>query len=176
MNIRLIITVFLLLFSLTSQAKTYPKFVKKRINKTIIKALKIDEYSLEDIDLSEIDLSKYFCLKDIDLKRCKYDEGVAYVGFSSVKGKQDYFEYMLVFDTDLKVKRITVLIYRSSYGSEIMSQGFLRQFYGKTNGEKMEIDIDIDSVSGATISAAAISDSVSDFSILMSELKKNNIL
>jgi len=176
MNIRIITTVFLILFSLSAQAKSYPKFVKKRMNKTILKALKVDEYTLDDIDLSETDLTTYTSLKDVELKRCESEKGEAFIGFASAKGKQEYFEYMLVFDSELAIKRISVLIYRSSYGSEIMSQGFLKQFYGKNNGEEMEIDVDIDSMTGATISSEAISDSVRDFSKLMTELKKNNNL
>jgi len=66
-----------------------------------------------------------------------------------------------------------VLVYRSTYGGEIMSRSWLKQFIGKTKGESMEMNKDIDGISGATLSAPSITQGVKDLSLLLAEIQTN---
>ncbi|MGZ2370649.1 hypothetical protein ACXR6G_12780 [Ancylomarina sp. YFZ004] len=97
---------------------------------------------------------------------------LGYVCFTSSNGKNDYFDYMVIFDTDLLIKKVVVLVYRSIYGCEIMYSSCLKQFIGKSKGESFKIDKDIDSISGAIFSAPLIILGVKDLSSLIAEVDK----
>ena len=49
----------------------------------------------------------------------------------------------------------------------------MKQFIGKSNGENMEFEKDIDSISGATISAPVITKGIKSLSLLLSDLRTN---
>ncbi len=53
-----------------------------------------------------------------------------------------------------------------------MSRSWLKQFIGKTNGQKMAMDKDIDGISGATLSAPSITLGVKDLSLLIADIIK----
>ena len=95
---------------------------------------------------------------------------LGYACFASSRGKNDYFDYMVIFDKDLVIKQVKVLIYRSTYGGEIMSRSWLKQFIGKTNGREMAMDKDIDGISGATLSAPSITQGIKDLSLLITKI------
>jgi len=120
-------------------------------------------------------LSSYASVKDVKVSVLKSAEiELGYACFASSKGKNDYFDYMVIFDEELIIKKVIVLVYRSTYGGEIMSRSWLKQFIGKCKGEAMEIDKDIDSISGATLSAPSIAEGIKDLSLLIVEIKATN--
>ena len=66
--------------------------------------------------------------------------------------KFDKFDYMVIYNTDLTIKEVKVLVYREDYGGEVMSGSFVRQFRGKNSFSQFELGKDIQGISGATIS------------------------
>mgnify|MGYP003624826122 CR=1 FL=1 len=102
------------------------------------------------------------------------ESNLGYACFASSKGKNDYFDYMVIFDKELVIKKVKVLIYRSTYGGEIMSHSWLKQFIGETNGQEMAMDKDIDGISGATLSAPSITLGVKDLSLLIAEITRRD--
>lgn len=80
---------------------------------------------------------------------------------------------MLIFDEELIIKKVIVLVYMSTHEGEIMSCLWLKQFVGKCKDEVMEIDKDIDSISGAIRSAPFITKRVKDISLLIVKIKAN---
>ena len=78
-----------------------------------------------------------------------------YMVLSSAKGRYEFFDFMILYDTLGRIKNVDILVYRSDHGHEIMNKGWLRQFEG-TKGCDLNYGKDIDALSGATISANAL--------------------
>ena len=54
-----------------------------------------------------------------------------------------------------------------------MSQSWLKQFIGKTNGQEMTMDKD--GISGTTLSAPSITQGIKELSLLIAEITKQNL-
>jgi hypothetical protein len=63
--------------------------------------------------------------------------GYAYV--SKAPSKTDQFDYLVLLDTELVVKKAKVLIYREDYGGEIGSKRWLRKFVHQSLLEQIQI-------------------------------------
>ncbi|MFT5749774.1 MAG: Na+-translocating ferredoxin:NAD+ oxidoreductase RnfG subunit [Ancylomarina sp.] len=172
---KLIFLICLLISSLLLHAGDYPKSVQKRIDKTLVKLFPKMIVELQEMDLSTELISTYTSVKGVKVSRLKSaNSELGYVCFASSKGKNDYFDYMVIFDNDLVIKKVKVLIYRSTYGGEIMSRSWLKQFIGKTNGQEMAMDKDIDGISGATLSAPSITQGIKELSLLIAEIPQQD--
>lgn len=172
---KLIFLICLLISSLLLHAGDYPKSVQKRIDKTLVKLFPKMIVELQELDLSTELISTYTSVKGVKVSRLKSaNSELGYVCFASSKGKNDYFDYMVIFDNDLVIKKVKVLIYRSTYGGEIMSRSWLKQFIGKTNGQEMAMDKDIDGISGATLSAPSITQGIKELSLLIAEIPQQD--
>lgn len=157
-------------------ANNFPRSVQKKIDKTLVKLFPNTVVELKDMLVSEEVLSSYTSVKDVKISVLKSAENqLGYACFASSKGKNDYFDYMVIFDNELIIKKVIVLVYRSTYGGEIMSRSWLKQFIGKSKGQAMEIDKDIDSISGATLSAPSLAKGVRDLSLLIAKLNVSEI-
>jgi len=75
-------------------------------------------------------------------------------------GRYHPFYFLLILDSDLTIKSVTVLEYHSPHGYEIKEPSFRNQFIGKSNKDPLKIGKDIDGISGATISSNSITDSI----------------
>jgi len=75
-------------------------------------------------------------------------------------GKHEPITFFVAITPDGHVKDVLVLEYRESRGGEVRQKGFLKQYVGKTSQDPMELDQDITPITGATISARAVSDGV----------------
>ena len=80
------------------------------------------------------------------------DEHLGYMYLDKAPSKFDKFDYMVIYNNDLTIKEVKVLVYREDYGGEIMSGSFVRQFRGKNSFSPFELGKDIQGISGATIS------------------------
>lgn len=172
--IRLIVIVFAVGLTFTSQASSLPKSIQKKINKEVKKIFPLEDLTMVKIEDFNFDTFKYQSIKNVSLSRlmCS-DQLMGYACFASSKGKNDYFDYMVLFSENMEIKKVIVLMYRSTYGGEIMAKSWLKQFIGKVKGEEMEFEKDIDGISGATISGPSMTKGVKTVSIMMSELKEN---
>ncbi len=70
--------------------------------------------------------------------------------------KSEYFDYFILFDNNKTVTMVKVFNYQATHGQEVTAKGWLKQFAGYDGSEKLEVDKNIDSISGATISVYAI--------------------
>ena len=98
-----------------------------------------------------------------------------YVLSTSAKGRYDYFDYSIIYAKDLSVMGVLVTTYRSSHGAGICSKGWLKQFKGY-QGEDLRLGKDVDSISGATISATSIVEDMKRCTLLMEELLASGLL
>jgi len=100
----------------------------------------------------------------------------AYAYLSKGFGKINEFDYMLVFNKDLTILKVRVLVYREGQGGEIGSTRWLKQFIGKSDTEKMKFGYDIQNISGATLSARSLTEDAKKVIGKMKELKQKGII
>ena len=81
-------------------------------------------------------------------------KGYYYLG--TAYGKADYFDFMVIFDMDLLISKVKMLVYREDHGGEIGSKRWLKQFIGSKNDKELQFEKDIVGISGATISARSM--------------------
>ena len=178
-NSLFLITTILILSGFTGQNINYePRALKKDISKL----WDTEEIALQEIQVPDsiyndllLDKGKIFSLiSSVD------QLGFAYVGriyscrsggcgtddtpveIVSINEDFEYFDYFIIFDKALTVKKIRVFNYQATHGHEVGGKGWLRQFVGYKGDEKLEYGKNIDSISGATISANAITYNVQE--------------
>ena len=100
--------------------------------------------------------------------------GYAFVG--NAPSKTAKFDYLVIFDRDLKVIHSKVLVYREDYGGEIGSKRWLKQFLGKTGNDRVSCENNIDAISGATISVRSMTLSMDKLFQTIGQLQENKFL
>ena len=172
-----ILIAIIVFIGLEASAKKYPKPIQKRIDKAVKVAFDTADVSFEDLNNGVDNLDSYSGIEKIAISKLSMEGNtIGFAAFASTKGKNDLFDYMVLFDELLYIKKVIILVYRSSYGGEIMAKYWLKQLEGKSNGEQMQFEKDIDSISGATISAPAITTGIKSLSLLMVNLKESGKL
>lgn len=101
---------------------------------------------------------------------------LGYLIHGKAPSRSRHFDYAILQDTELKVQKIRVLIYRESHGGEIGSKRWLKQFEGKGPDDPLRFRKEIDGISGATISARSMTRTVRKVENAMAELKKEGAL
>lgn len=151
----------LLVFNYTfSQELT--NVLMKKVDKSIIDAFSVETFKLVPVEVSE-NINSNTKADFSDKKFNAIYNGETKVGFAYIgqgKSMKDVFDYVILFDADLIIKKTKVLIYRETYGTQIGSQRWLKQFIGKTTSDSLIYGDNIVAISGATISASSMSDEV----------------
>lgn len=75
---------------------------------------------------------------------------------NDLEGEYEYFDYFILFDSEKRVTVVRVYNYEATHGQEIMVKGWLNQFIGFDGTKTLRVGKEIDSISGATISALGI--------------------
>lgn len=75
-------------------------------------------------------------------------------------GKHENIDVAFGIDNTGKIKGVEVLVYRESYGHEIINPKWMAQFHGRDNSKRLKLDRDIKNISGATLSCRHITDGV----------------
>ncbi|NRA13834.1 MAG: hypothetical protein HRT57_17980 [Crocinitomicaceae bacterium] len=83
------------------------------------------------------------------------------------------FDYIVVYDTDLNIKKVDIANYGGEYGYEICRPKWLKQFIGKNHGFKLEDDID--GISGATVSAKFLIDDLNSLGAKLETTDLSNL-
>lgn len=96
--------------------------------------------------------------------------GFAYIG--EANSMKDVFDYLIVFDKDLRIIKSKVLIYREQHGQQIGSARWLKQFIGMSTSDTPQLGKNIQGISGATISVTSMTDATR---MVLSELEKLRI-
>lgn len=151
------------------------KGLEKEIDREIKDEFEVTNYTHEGLEISEevqqklpsrVSKDNFFRLKD---------EGslLGYVYLDQAPSKTAQFDYLVIFDKDLKIARTKVLVYREEYGGEIGSRRWLKQFTGKSKPSELN---HIAAISGATISVRSMKHAIKDILISVETLQKNNLL
>lgn len=88
------------------------------------------------------------------------DSILGYVFVDQTPSMKNVFDFAVVLDSDLKVKKAKVLIYREQHGRQIGTKRWLQQFTGLTSADRPTLGEDVDGISGATISATSMTDAI----------------
>ncbi len=155
-----------------------PDYAVKKINTTLHQlwpdsTLVLHQLNFSADQLKQADISP----KEINLRQIRHNKTtVGYLYLASAPSKFKTFDYMVVFNPDLTIRKIRVLIYREHYGGEITRSRWLQQFEGKKNGKKMAYNKHIQAISGATISARSITRDLQKVSKNILILRKKGLL
>lgn len=112
-------------------------------------------------------------LKNTDIDLYQLTDSITEKGFlllNSAKGRYDYFDYFIITDTALTVLKVKILHYRSLYGGEIANKRWLKQFEGITPNDQLEYSKNIDALSGASISAPSLVNSIQKDMLILNNL------
>ena len=146
-------------FQLTAQSPRLLKKATKLIEKT---------YAVDDIQLIHKEFQTNSVVGDF-YKIIDSNQLLGYAFIGTAPSKTDTFEYLVVFDSSLVIKKVNVLVYREDYGGEIGSNRWLRQFVGKARSTDLAVGKNIAAISGATISVYSMTNAVNQ---LLNEMNK----
>lgn len=151
-------------FVLLSFSFGLPKNIQKKVDKEIRLTYEIESYAFNAITIlpevvktlpSKFEKDNFFEIKT-------NDKLIGYAYISKASSKTDEFDYLVLLDTDLIIKKTKVLIYREDYGGEISSKRWLKQFIGKTKEDELRYQDNIVAISGATISVRSMTSAMNN--------------
>ena len=155
-----------------------PKNIQKKVAKEIKMAFEIETFSLETFEVSK-EINTKLPVKITDKNFHKIIVNTKTIGYAFIDkapSKTDQFDYVVLFNKDLHIKKAKVLVYREDYGGEIGSKRWLKQFIGKTITDKLLYKKNIIAISGATISATSMTVAVNNIIKTIAILHQNNLL
>lgn len=77
-----------------------------------------------------------------------------------VVGKHEFITYALAITPQGAVRGLEILDYRETHGGQVVRPEWRRQFTGKTSASALQIDQDIENISGATLSSVNVTKGV----------------
>lgn len=164
---KLVILIFLLLASLNSYSQ-----ISKKADREIKKVFSIEKYELSKAVDHKIE---DFLTRRL-LKISNYSNKIGYAYFGTAPSQTKYFDYLVLFDQNLIIKSIKILVYRENYGGEIESKNWLSQFLGKSIVDRFIYRKNIAAISGATISVNSLTEAVNDILSYLTQLKNQGII
>ena len=135
-----------------------PTKIEKKIDKEVLSIFDISTYSKEPVFIDE-EINSTLPLKfnDNNFYNIRSDENlIGYFYYGVAPSKADVFDYVVIFDSDLIIKKIKILAYREDYGGEIGSKRWLKQFIDLSQSDNAVYNKNIKGISGATISARSM--------------------
>ncbi|MFC2110080.1 FMN-binding protein [Bacteroidota bacterium] len=166
------------LFTLTLSSFQLSKSIQKKLNKEIKSAFDTSTYILKPFLVTE-EVKKSLLVKFTDSNFYSIEDNGKLIGYAFVErapSKTAEFDYLVLLDAALIVKKAKVLIYREEYGGEIASTRWLKQFIGKSEKDSFVYKKDISAISGATISVRSMTTSVNNLMKSVAVLHQKNIL
>ena len=168
----------LLFMSLVLLGFGLPKNLEKKVTKEVQRVFEIENIKMDAVEVSE-ELNVKLPLKLTSNNFFKLANGNILLGYAFVDqapSKTAKFDYLVVLDAELKVIHSKVLIYREEYGGEIGSKRWLKQFLGKTGGDRVDYETNIDGIAGATISVRSMTNAMDDLLQTIAMLQANKAL
>lgn len=169
---------FLLLISLLFFGFGLPRNIEKKVVKVVQKTFETTDISFRPIAVepqlngklpSKISENNFNSIYQNDML-------LGYVFVDQAPSKTAKFDYLVIFDNKLQIINSKVLVYREEYGGEIGSKRWLKQFLGKTGGDHVDHESNIDGISGATISVRSMTKAMDNLLQTVGILQENKIL
>ncbi|MFK5959141.1 MAG: FMN-binding protein [Lutibacter sp.] len=152
-----------ILFLVVTSFITISDRVHKLIQKEIKAVFSIENFTSEPIIISNNKLNKILPLKIDETNFFKINSEANFFGYyylGKAYGKADYFDFIVIFNKNLIVSKVKILVYREDHGGEVGSKRWLKQFIGVTKEQQLKYQKDIAAISGATISAKSMTNEI----------------
>lgn len=152
--------------------------MEKKIDKEILSIFDIETYSKEVISIDE-EINKTLPLhfNNENFYKILINNNLAgYFYYGQAPTKVDVFDYVVIFDKDLIIKKIKILAYREDYGGEISSKRWLKQFNDLSKDDTVTYRKNIKGISGATISARSMTIAVNNLLQSLAIIQNRNQL
>lgn len=178
MRIRSVYVFVFLLLSFLFYGFGLPENLQKKVDKEVEKIFEVKDYSLIPLEIPD-EVNKSLPTKitrDNMFQLSIGGELLGYVFVDKAPSKTAAFDYLVLFDQELKVVHSKVLIYREEYGGEIGSNRWLKQFLGKSGKDRVSHETNIDAISGATISVRSMTRSMDNLLQTIGKLQEISIL
>jgi len=171
-------TSLLVVFSFALFSFQLSSKIEKKIKKEVKSVFETSEFTLKPFSVQTDTILKLEVpFTDDNFLSIQINEklvGYAYVGEALSKTAE--FDYLVLFDENLTIKKTKVLTYREEYGGEIASTRWLKQFIGKTENSSLVYMKDIAAISGATISVKSMTNAINSLLNSISILHENKII
>ena len=170
--------VILLLFPFFLSIVNIPARMEKKIDKEVLSIFNIVSFSKEPVVINDT-VNSLLPLKfnsNNFHKVIENENRIGYFYYGTAPSKADVFDYVVIFDNDLIIKKIKILAYREDYGGEIGSKRWLRQFNNLSIKDKVIYSKNIKGISGATISAKSMTVTVNKLLESLVIIQENNAL
>lgn len=99
------------------------------------------------------------------------EQGKQYILPDIAPSRSEKFSYLLYVNGQKRITGVDVLEYRENYGYEIDYSFFRNQFHGKSKAEDIIFGRSIQNISGATISARSLTNSVHDLMLIINHIQ-----
>lgn len=179
MNIKNVSKGFLFVFfTLTLSSFQLSKSIQKKLNKEVKSVFDTSSFILKPFLVTEEE-KKTLSTAFTDSNFYSIEDNGKLMGYAFVErapSKTAEFDYLVLLDAQLIVKKAKVLIYREEYGGEIASTRWLKQFIGKSEKDSFVYQKDISAISGATISVRSMTTAVNNLMKSIEVLHQKNIL
>lgn len=166
-----------LFFSSFAPSNISPR-LKQKLDSAIQSTFELEQFVLTPVPVApEVDSRTPVALDEDHLFRITAGDrltGYAYLG--EAPSMKNVFDYVVLLNSDLSIRKSKVLIYREDYGRQIGSQRWLRQFIGIKPGEPIRYGEEVDVISGATISAKSMTKAVQEVMQSLAILKSEKVL
>lgn len=155
-----------------------PEKLRVKIDSAVTEAYEIDAFEMAEIEIpasinkkTKVDFSpEHF------FKLTSKGAFIGYLYLGEAPSMKNVFDYIVMFNKDLSIKKSKILIYREDFGRQIGSQRWLKQFIGLTPNDAVNYGETVDAISGATISAKSMTNEVKDLLQGIKVLKQERIL
>jgi Na+-translocating ferredoxin:NAD+ oxidoreductase RnfG subunit len=157
---------------------TLPNKLLKKVHKEVKNVFNVTDFKLSVIKIEE-SINNQLPKRIGEDHLFKIESDTILIGYAYVDkapSKTDEFDFLILLDKDLIIAKTKVLVYREDYGGEIGSKRWLKQFIGKSTTDKLQYEKDIIPISGATISALAMTKAVNLFLLDLDILHLNKVL
>ncbi|WP_019039126.1 FMN-binding protein [Psychroflexus tropicus] len=145
-------------FSFITTSFNIPNILQQKLEKAISSTFEDEKLTISEVDFSQYEIQKK---DELHIFRISKNENlIGYAYLSQANSKHDVYDFVVLYDKDLEIKKSKILIYRENYGRQVGSQRWLRQFIGMKPGETFKYGDDISAVSGATITATSMTKAV----------------
>jgi hypothetical protein len=170
----MLLALMILLLGASHHAGLYPDKAKRKVERLLEQQWPDKNIVINSIPVRDSILSRYYLhpISLVQLQSGNDKLGYLYVGkvYCCRQGGCDswhppdagsgvsfeFFEYYMLLSADIKVIQTAVYNYQASYGYEITSEAWLRQFNDYRGSSSLVYNKDIQGISGATISGMAM--------------------
>lgn len=152
---------------LNSSAQNPPRELLKMVK---------NEYSIDNITIENFKSQSQMpnCIHNIWVVR-RVDENLALSFLVEAEGRTETFKYICIIDITGKIKQVRIIEYASNYGRSVTSKNWLKQLC-VNNNEELKYGETVDALSGATLSANSIINTLNEVRLFSISLNAGKTL